>query len=316
MAVFFRMTSDTLTMKHILSVEKMLQVVPIAQLGHIRDNTVYTLLEKFNLCGSIKVKAVYWMIKNAFQRGDLTEGKTILEASSGNTAIALAYIGKLFGFPVLLVIPKDTGSCKKELMRSYGANLIEIDGITDDCIDFRNRMAERKPTEYFVLDQFNNPDNPEAHYHLTAPYIVDKLGKIDFFVAGLGTAGTLIGAGKYLKERFPEIRIVAINPLDRIEGIKNYHTLRNIGQFYTDNKHLIDDVIDVVFDDDVVPGLNDYLSEGYFNGVSSGAILTGTKRFLQGKKGLTGVIVAPDGGDYYLSEIIHLLDPKQVKACQ
>nr|VFJ78010.1 MAG: cysteine synthase A/cysteine synthase B [Candidatus Kentron sp. FW] len=303
-------------MKYVLSIEKMLQVVPIARLRHIQDNTVYALLEKFNLCGSIKVKAVYWMVKNALERGELTADKTILEASSGNTAIALAYIGRLFGFSVVLVIPKDTGSCKKELMRSYGANLVEIDGVTDDCIDHRDRMAKEKPAEYFVLDQFNNPDNPEAHYHLTAPYIVDKLGEIDFFVAGLGTAGTLIGTAGYLKERFPEIRIIAINPLDRIEGIKNYHTLRNIGKFYTEHKHLIDEVIDVSFDEDVVSGLNDYLSDGYFNGVSSGAILTGTKRFLQGKKGLTGVIVAPDSGDYYLSEIFPLLDPKQVKACR
>nr|VFJ60819.1 MAG: cysteine synthase A/cysteine synthase B [Candidatus Kentron sp. FW] len=303
-------------MKHILSIEKMLQVVPITRIRHIQDNTVHALLEKFNLCGSIKVKAVYWMVKNALERGELTADKTILEASSGNTAIALAYIGNLFGFSVVLVIPKDTGSCKKELMRSYGANLVEIDGVTDDCIDHRDRMAKEKPAGYFVLDQFNNPDNPEAHYHLTAPYIVDKLGKIDFFVAGLGTAGTLIGTARYLKERFPEIRIIAINPLDRIEGLKNYHTLRNIGRFYTEHKHLIDEVINVSFDEDVVSGLNDYLSDGYFNGVSSGAILTGTKRFLQGKKGLIGVIVAPDGGDYYLSEIFPLLDPKQVKACR
>jgi cysteine synthase len=87
------------------------------------DNTVYTVLEKFNLCGSIKVKPVYWMLKKALERGDLSEGNTILEASSGNTAIALSYLGGIFGFPVTLIVPADTGSCKKKLMRSYGAGL-------------------------------------------------------------------------------------------------------------------------------------------------------------------------------------------------
>ena len=177
-------------------------------------------------------------------------------------------------------------------------------------------MVRKDPSKYYVPDQFNNKDNMEAHYHLTAPYIIKQLGKIDFFVAGLGTTGTILGTGKYLKEHFPETKIIAINPLDRVEGIKNYHTVRNIGQFYKDYNYLIDEVIDVTFENDVVPGLNDYLSEGYFNGISSGAILSGTKRFLNGKKGLTGVVVAPDGGDYYLSEIFSLLDPKQIKGCK
>jgi cysteine synthase B len=303
-------------MNNTLLVEKLLQTVPIAQIKHVEDNVLYTMLEKFNLCGSVKVKPVYWMIKKALESGGLCDGKTILEASSGNTAISLAYIGGIFGFSVILIVPKDTGSCKKKLMRSYGAELIEVDGVTDDCIDLRNNMVEKDPIKYFVPDQFNNEDNMEAHYHLTAPYIIDKLGKIDFFIAGLGTTGTLLGTGKYLKERFPETKVIAINPIERVEGIKNYHVVRNIGKFYKDYKHLIDEVIDVDFKNDVVDGVNDYLSEGYFVGVSSGAILSGAKRFLKEKKGLTGVIIAPDGGDYYLSEIFNLLDPKRIKGCK
>lgn len=302
-------------MNHIFPVEKLLQTVPIAQIKHVEDNVLYTMLEKFNLCGSVKVKPVYWMIKKAIENGNLSEGKTIFEASSGNTAISLAYLGGIFGFPVTLIVPSNTGSCKKKLMTSYGAELIEVDGNTDDCIDLRNSMTEKEPTKYFVPDQFNNSDNMEAHYHLTAPYIINKLGKIDFFVAGLGTTGTLLGTGKYFKEHFPETKIIAINPVDRVEGIKNYHVVRNIGQFYKDYKHLIDEVIDVTFAEDVVPGINDYLSEGYFVGVSSGAILSGAKRFLKGKKGLTGVIIAPDGGDYYFSEIFSLLDSTKIRGC-
>ena len=303
-------------MKNNFPIEKLLQTVPIAQVTHITDNTVYTLLEKFNLCGSIKVKPVYWMLKKACESERLAKGQEILEASSGNTAIALSYMAGIFGFPVNLIVPSETGSCKKKLMRSYGANLIEVDGVTDDCIDLRDEMARKSPEKFFVPDQFNNEDNMDAHYNLTAPYIIDKLGEIDFFLAGLGTTGTLLGTGKYLKEHFPNIKIIGVNPLDRVEGIKNYNTVRNIGQFYKDYNYLIDEIINVTFDDDVVSGINDYLSEGYFNGISSGAILSGAKKYLADKEGLTGVIVAPDGGDYYFSEVFNLLDPSKISGCK
>jgi cysteine synthase len=297
-------------------IEKLLQTVPVAKINQIKDNTVYTLLEKFNLCGSIKVKPVYWMLKKAYENGKLTNNKEILEASSGNTAIALAYMGGIFDFPVSLIVPNNTGSCKKKLMLSYGAKLIEVDGVTDDCIDLRNKMKKEAPNKYFVPDQFNNSDNMEAHYNLTAPYIIEKLGKVDFFVGGLGTTGTLLGVGKYLKEHFPDTKIIGINPLDRVEGIKNYNKVRNIGEFYKNYNYLIDEVIDVTFENDVIPGLNDYLSEGYLNGISSAAILSGTKKYLKDKKNLTGIIVAPDGGDYYFSEIFPFLDSNKIQGCQ
>ncbi|MDM8546882.1 PLP-dependent cysteine synthase family protein [Candidatus Venteria ishoeyi] len=303
-------------MNHTLSIEQLLKTVPIAQIRQIQENTVYTILEKFNLCGSIKVKPVYWMLKKALERGDLSNGKKILEASSGNTAIALSYMGKIFGFPVSLIVPVETGSCKKKLMRSYGADLIEVDGVTDDCIDLRDNMVKKDPDKYFVPDQFNNEDNMDAHYNLTAPYIIEQIGEIDFFIAGLGTTGTLLGTGKYLKERYPSIKIIAVNPLDRVEGIKNYNTVRNVGKFYQDYKHLIDEVINVTFNDDVTNGVNDYLSEGYFNGISSGAILSATKKYLEGKSGLKGVIVAPDGGDYYFSEIFPIIDTGKIRGCE
>lgn len=298
------------------AIEKLLKNVPIAKIRHIQDNTVYAVLEKFNLCGSIKVKSVYWMLMKAIERGHLAPGQEILEASSGNTAIALSYMGGIFEYPVTLIVPSETGSCKKKLMRSYGAELIEVDGTTDDCIDLRGDMAQSHPEKYFVPDQFNNKDNMDAHYNLTAPYIDGKIGKIDFFIAGLGTTGTLLGTGKYLKERYPDIKIVGINPLDRVEGIKNYNTVRNVGKFYQDYKYLIDEVVDVRFDEDVPRGINDYLSEGYFNGISSGAILSGAKKFLADKKGLTGVIVAPDGGDFYFSDIFPILDKTKIKGCE
>jgi len=300
----------------ILSIEQLLKTVPIAKIRHITENDVFTVLEKFNLCGSIKVKPVYWMLKKAIEHGNLSDDKEILEASSGNTAIALSYMGGIFGYPVKLIVPAETGSCKKKLMRSYGAELIEVDGVTDDCIDLRDSMVDTHPGKYYVPDQFNNEDNMDAHYNLTAPYVIEKIGQIDFFAAGLGTTGTLLGSGKYFKERFPNTKIIGINPLDRVEGIKNYNRVRNIGKFYRDYKHLIDEIINVRFEEDVPNGINDYLSEGYFNGISSGAILSGVKKYLKGKSGLRGVIVAPDGGDYYFSEIFQLLDAKSIKGCE
>ncbi|MFA5916662.1 MAG: pyridoxal-phosphate dependent enzyme [Candidatus Gracilibacteria bacterium] len=299
-----------------LNIEKLLMEVPITKINHIQDNEVYTVLEKFNMCGSIKVKAVYWILKKALEEGKLDKSKIVLEASSGNTAISLAYLSNLFDLKVELVIPESTAPCKKKLIKSYGAKLIEVQGTTDDAIEYRDKLYKENPSKYFLTDQFNNIDNLEAHYNLTGPHIEKKIGKIDFFVAGLGTTGTLLGTAKYLKDKYPEIKIIAINPLDKIEGIKDYNIIRNIGQFYKDYKYLIDVVIDVKYLEDAIPGVNAYIEEGYFNGISSGAILSGTKKYLEGKKGLKGVIIAPDGGDYYFSELMKYIDKDKIKGCK
>ncbi len=299
-----------------LNIEKLLKTVPITQIQHITDNEVYTLLEKFNMCGSIKVKPVYWILKNALTSGKLTKDKIVLEASSWNTAISLAYLSNLFDLEVHLLVPKSTASCKKKLIASYWAKLIEVEGTTDECIDLRDKMYKENTRKYFLTDQFNNEDNMEAHYNLTGPHIWEKLWKIDFFVAGLWTTGTLLWTAKYLKEKNPNIQIIAINPLDKVEGIKNYKTVRNIGQFYKDHKYLIDEVIDVTFEKDSIPWINDYITEWYFNGISSGALLSGTKTYLKWKKGLKWVVISPDWGDYYFSELFHHIDPKNVKECK
>lgn len=256
------------------------------------------------------------MLKKAIEWGELTTDKIILEASSGNTAISLAYLSNLFNYSVTLLVPSSTAHCKKKPITSYGAKIIEIDGTTDDCIDERNRMAAKNPSLYYLPDQFNNINNLEAHYNLTWPHIREKLGKIDFFVAGLGTAGTLLWTAKYLKEFYPDIKIIGINPLNKVEGIKNYKLTRNIGKFYYDYQHLIDEIINVTFEDDAISGINDYIHEGYFTGISSWAILSGTKKYLAGKTWLRGAIIAPDWGDYYFWELFHYIDPKNVVWCK
>ncbi len=299
-----------------LDIEKLLMEVPITKINHIQDNEVYTVLEKFNMCGSIKVKAVYWILKKAIEENKLDKNKIILEASSGNTAISLAYLANLFDLKVELVIPDNTAPCKKKLIKSYWAILIEISWTTDDAIEYRDKLYKENPSKYFLTDQFNNIDNLEAHYNLTWPHIDKKIGKIDFFVAWLGTTGTILWTAKYLKEKYPDIKIIAINPLDKIEWIKDYNIIRNIGQFYKDYNYLIDEVIDVKYLDDAIPWVNAYIEEWYFNWISSWAILSWTKKYLEWKKWLKWVIIAPDWWDYYFSELIKYIDKDKIKWCK
>ncbi len=299
-----------------LNIEKLLMEVPITKIQQIQNNEVFAVLEKFNMCWSIKVKPVYWMLKKAIESGELDSNKIVIEASSGNTGISLAYLSNLFDLRVTLVVPASTASCKKKLIKSYWAELIEVNGTTDDAIELRNELHASNPGKYFLIDQFNNIANFESHYALTWPHIEKKIWKIDFFVAGLGTTGTLLWTGKYLKEKYPDMKIIAINPLNKVEGIKNYKVVRNIGDIYNNYRHLIDEVIDVTFEDDAIPGINDYIKEGYFNGISSWAILSGTKRYLEWKSWLKWVIIAPDGWDYYFSELFPHIDRKNIAGCE
>ncbi len=299
-----------------LDMKKMIMNVPLIDLNTNKDNEIHVLLEKFNICGSIKIKTVYWIIEDAIQKWLLTKDKTILEASSGNTAIALAYLGNAYGFKVDIILPKSTAPCKVKLIGSYGANVIKVEWITDDCIPVRDQIFTDNPDKYFLTDQFTNYNNMEAHYNLTAPYIVEKLGKIDFFAAGLGTSGTLIGVAKYLKEINPNIKILAINPSNKVEWLRNFKTTQMDIPFYTEYKYLIDEVIDVNFEKDSVNGIRNMIWEWYFVWISSGAIYSGLQKYLKGKKWLKGVFIAPDGWDFYLDSIMKHLNTDMFVGCK
>jgi len=299
-----------------LNIEKLLMEVPITKINHIENNEVFALLEKFNMCWNIKVKTVYWIIKKAIERKELDKNKTILEASSGNTAISLAYLANLFDLKVLLVVPDNTAPCKKKLIKSYWAELIEVPWATDDAIDYRNKLHNENPWKYFLPNQFDNYDNLDAHYNLTWPHIDKKIWKLDFFVAWLWTTWTLLWTAKYLKEKNPNIKIIGINPLNKIEWIKNYNIIRNIWQFYKDYKYLIDYVIDVNYEDDAIPWVNDYIWEWYFNWISSWAILSWTKKYLDWKTWLRWAIIAPDWWDYYFAELMKYIDKDKIKWCK
>ncbi len=299
-----------------LDIEWLIKTVPMVQLKNIKDNEVYALLEKYNIVGSVKVKTVYRILKDAYEKWLLKNDKIVLEASSGNTAIALAYLWNLFGLKVEIIIPKTTSPCKKRLIESYGAETIEIEGTTDVGIKLRDKMDKDNPWKYFLPDQFGNYANFRAHYNLTGPYIAEKLGKIDFFIAGLWTSGTILWAGKYLKEKFPDIKIIAINPWDRIEWLRNFKTTDIVIPFYEEHKGIIDEVIDVNFDPCVIHGVQSYLDEWYFVGISSWAILTWAQKYLQNKKGLKGAIIAPDGWDFYLDTLIKYINKEDFIWCK
>jgi len=293
-----------------INIEWLLSTVPVIRINNIKNNEVYALLEKYNIVGSVKIKTVYRILKDAYEKWLLKKNMIILEASSWNTAIALAYLGNLFKMKTKIILPKTTSITKKKLIESYGAEVIEIDGTTDMGIKLRDKMGKEHPEKYFLPDQFGNYANFRAHYHLTGPYILDKLGKIDFFVAGLGTSGTLLGAGTYLKEYLPDIKIIWINPVDRIEGLRNFKATDVVIPFFEDHKDIIDEIIDVNFDTDVISGVKNYLDEWYFVGISSGAIISWTKEYLEKKSGLKWVIMAPDWWDFYMGTLMTYLEKK------
>ncbi|MCT4617735.1 MAG: pyridoxal-phosphate dependent enzyme [Candidatus Gracilibacteria bacterium] len=285
-----------------IDIEKALKNVPIVSLCD-KNNDTYALMEKYNICGSIKAKVSYFMIKTALKEGKLDKNKILLEASSGNTAIALAYFGKIFDIKIKIILPTNTAICKKKLITSYGAEIVEVEGITDDCIKYRDELYAQDKEKYFLPDQFTNYANFNAHYNLTGPRIEEELGtNLDFFCAGLGTSGTLLGTAKYLKQKNPNIKIIAINPIERVEGLRNFKTTKLKIPFYEEYKHLIDKVIDVS-EEDIEIGLGLYLNRGYLVGLSSGAVLSGLTQYLKDKKGLKGCVIAPDGGDFYLDKV-------------
>jgi cysteine synthase len=297
-------------------IEKIIKTVPLVKLKNLFfENEVYVLLEKYNLTWSIKIKTTYWMIKTAINKWLLNKNKIILEASSWNTAISLAFLWKIYWFNVKIILPKSTASCKKKLIRSYWAEVIEINWTTDDCIKYRDNLATKNPNKYFIPNQYSNYANPDAHYNLTWPYIYENLDKIDFFVAWLGTSWTIIGTAKYLKEKNPNIKIVAVNPVERIEGLRNFKNTNIKIPFWVENKHLIDYIIDVNFSE-TINWIKDMLKEGYFVGISSGAIYWWTKEFLKNKKWLKGVFIAPDWGDYYIDTLMKYLDLSLFKGCK
>jgi cysteine synthase len=278
---------------------------PLVQLPNLspsEDVRFFAKLEGQNPTGSVKDRIAKYMLEDAERKGELTPGRVILEATSGNTGIALAFVGRFKGYRVKAVMPDNVSEERARLLRAFGAEVVYSDGRdgTNGAIVKAQEMMHADPDAYYMPYQFGNVANPRAHYETTGPEILRDLPEVDVFVAGLGTGGTLTGVGRYLKERKPGVKVIATvpHPGDLVQGLRS----------------LEDGFIPEVFDDSILDGRIVVTSrtafaaakeltekEGVFAGISSGAVLRTAQRVARRLKRANVVLLLADGGWKYLS---------------
>jgi len=262
---------------------------------------VFGKLEGHNPGGSVKDRAAYGMIKGAMDRGDLTKGMKLVEATSGNTGIALAMIASKFGIGITLIMPESATAERVQTMKAFGAEVILTPA--DKTIEYSREYAEElaQSDEYLMLNQFANPDNWSMHYRTTGPEIWrDTQGKITHFVSSMGTTGTIMGVSRYLKEQNPDVQIVGVQPTSgsKIPGIRRWSP-EYLPQIYEAER--VDKIIDV--SEAEAKNMMKRLAkeEAIFAGVSSGGAITAAKKLVdQLDEGLVVCIIC-DRGDRYLS---------------
>lgn len=264
---------------------------------------IFGKLEGANPSGSVKDRPAYYMIKKAEESGELVHGKIILEATSGNTGIALAMIGAAKGYKVKLIMPDCVSVERRRILEAFGSEVVITPGCdgTDGAIRKAHELLEMEPKEYFMPNQFDNDNNVLSHYETTGPEIFAQTnGKIDVFVAGMGTTGTLMGVGRYLKEQKPGIRIVGVEPAKghAIQGLKNMEE-SIVPKIY--HPEVVDEKITI--EDEEAFETTRLLAtwEGIFVGMSSGAAVAGALQIAKKIKFGTIVVILPDRGDRYLS---------------
>lgn len=272
---------------------------------------IYAKVEALNPAGSAKDRVALFMINDAEEKGLIQPGATIIEPTSGNTGIGLAAIGLSRGYKVILTMPETMSIERVNLLKAYGAQVVLTEGAKgmQGAVDKAEELAA-KTENSFIPGQFSNPANPEAHYTTTGPEIYEALdGDPDVFVAGVGTGGTITGVGHYLKEKNPDIHIVAIEPYSSpllSEGKAGPHGLQGIGANFVpsilDTK-IYDEIITVKEEDAYEKGRMAASLEGFLVGITSGAALHGavTLALRPENKGMNIVVLLPDTGDRYLS---------------
>jgi len=264
---------------------------------------VLVKLEGNNPGGSVKDRPAAYMLRKAEEAGLLSEGRTILEPTSGNTGIALAMIGAAKGYKVKLVMPGCVSMERRRVLEAYGAELVlSASGeATDGAIRLAHQILAEEPDRYYMPNQYANENNPLAHYETTGPEILAQTnGEIDVFVAGIGTSGTLMGTGRYLKEKKPSVQIVGIEPRlgHAIQGLKNMKEAI-VPEIY--NPSGMDEKITVEDEDAFETARTLAISEGLFAGMSSGAAVAGALQVARRMTSGTVVTLLPDRGDRYLS---------------
>jgi cysteine synthase B len=264
---------------------------------------IFGKLEGNNPGGSVKDRPAYYMIKKAEESGALSKGRTILEPTSGNTGIALAMIGAAKGYAVKLVMPGCVSVERSRILEAFGAEVIltPAEEGTDGAIREALRIVSEEPDRYYMPNQFTNENNSLAHYETTGPEILSQTeGEIDVFVAGMGTTGTLMGTGRYLKERKPGIKIVGVEPLrgHTIQGLKNMEEAI-VPKIY--HPEQMDEKINIEDDEAYETARLLATKEGIFVGMSSGAAVAAALRLAKAMDTGTIVAILPDRGDRYLS---------------
>jgi cysteine synthase B len=279
---------------------------PLVKLEALNTNPrvqVLAKLEGNNPGGSVKDRIAYFMVRDAEESGRIKKGDTVLEATSGTTGIGLAMVSAALGYRVVLVMPACVSLERRKILEAFGAELILSPGCegTDGAIKLARRMMEESPGKYFMPNQFDNPANIRAHYETTGREIIDQTnGEIDIFVAGMGTTGTLMGAGRRLKEFRSTITVVGVEPLlgHKIQGLKNMQ------------ESIVPRIFDPAFPDEIIRVNDDEaftttrrlaLQEGIFAGMSSGAAVFGALSLAARLDRGTIVVILPDRGDRYLS---------------
>lgn len=298
------------------SADQLIGHTPLLELTHIEKEfalkaKLLAKLEYFNPAGSVKDRIARAMIDDAEKSGKLKPGSTIIEPTSGNTGIGLASVAASRGYKIIIVMPETMSVERRQLMKAYGAELVLTEGAKGmkGAIAKAEELAKVTP-DSFIPGQFVNPANPKAHEETTGPEIYeDTDGKVDFFIAGVGTGGTITGVGKYLKSKKPDVKIVAVEPASSAvlsTGVAGSHKIQGIGAGF------VPDVLDTKIYDEIIAVQNDDAfdagrlvghKEGILVGISSGAALWAAIELAKRpeNEGKTIVALLPDTGDRYLS---------------
>lgn len=272
---------------------------------------VLAKLEYFNPAGSVKDRIAKEMIQDALEKGLINENTTLIEPTSGNTGIGLSAVATALNLKIIITMPETMSVERRNLMKAYGAELV----LTPGSEGMKGAIAKAKELasqieNSFIPGQFENPANPTAHYKTTGPEIYEQTeGKVDIFVAGVGTGGTISGIGKYMKEKNPEVKVVAVEPASSpvlSTGKGGAHKIQGIGAGFvpeTLDTKIYDEIITVENEDAFATGKEMAKTEGILVGISSGAALYAAKELAKREEnaGKTIVVLLPDGGDRYLS---------------